>query len=364
MSTETETTEATQKTLRKLKITDLDRTLKTRSEVRESVAEEYAKLIKKKVKLPLPVVFEHDGTFYLSSGFHRIRAAEILELDEIECEVRTGDRLQAISFGCLANKKQLGERLTMADKKAAVALVLSIDGSLSDETIAKKCDVSDTTVWRLRQELSASSQKTLRTGIDGKTYQLPSPRPTTVLTPLPPSGDTQDAPQEENEVTDAPSATLAARTVERIADTMSVIAVEQPKVATTAEAPRPTKSREVLFDEADKALGVVLRTLDNLRDAKAIDYNRNKLLRFLVETTDSFLKGQNVNDGNQVIEECEIALVELVTGLDKMKQFDRDGGVQGVKHACDLGKVLRGAKGQLQAKPAVVEEQRQEDEEP
>lgn len=145
-------------------------------------------------QLPPLVVF-HDGTnYWLADGFHRYHALHKTGHQEVECDVRSGPRLEAIKFALGANC-QHGLRRTIADKRRAVEIALKEFPKLSSREIARICAVGDQMVNQLRDSRSskkpggaqlatdASSlpqppENGSRVGADGKTRRLPAkPKP-------------------------------------------------------------------------------------------------------------------------------------------------------------------------------------------
>jgi hypothetical protein len=122
----------------------------------EDLVAEYADDMRRRDKLPPPVVFQDIGNiFWLSDGFHRHRAVVALEWKTIECEVRQGGLRDAILCSCGANSVH-GMRRTNEDKRRAVGKLLADGewGKWSDREIARRCHVNHELVGELRQELA------------------------------------------------------------------------------------------------------------------------------------------------------------------------------------------------------------------
>lgn len=107
------------------------------------------------------VVAYYDGSAYwLGDGFHRVQAyrdAFPAENDGIPCEVRSGTRRDAILHAAGANADH-GLRRTQADKRRAVETLLRDEewAAWSDNEIARRCNVSPSTVGTVRKSLSLS----------------------------------------------------------------------------------------------------------------------------------------------------------------------------------------------------------------
>lgn len=108
---------------------------------------------------PPPVVFYDGSTYWLGDGFHRVAAfreafngASGLS---VPCEVRAGDRRDAILYAAGANASH-GLRRSNADKKRAVETMLRDEEWMgwSDNEIARRCNVSHPFVGGIRKSLS------------------------------------------------------------------------------------------------------------------------------------------------------------------------------------------------------------------
>lgn len=338
--------------IQRVKLTEFKFAAQTRAALSPETLQQYIDIIEGGEDLEPAVAFKVGKDLILSAGHHRREAYERAGKSDMPCEIRVGSLWDAVEFSLLSNRQFNGARLTRADRQEAIKMALIHGHNKSNRFLASLCGSSDKTVAERRSEMEATCEiphVVERVGLDGKSYELAkeesraeesSLSTTTASTICEPK-----AAQEEKQAESGSSATLTVQAT----DTMSVTpAAEQP------ETQKPRKSREVLELEAEKALGAFARAIDNLKAEKEIDYGRHKSFRFLIETVESFLEESIVTDGNQVIEQCELALVSLATGLDKMKQFDRAGGVKGMEHAFELGQVLRGAKGRL-SRPAATE---------
>jgi hypothetical protein len=133
-----------------------DPEVRSRAEMDEAVVQEYAEAMRAGAAFP-PVVVFHDGErHYLSDGFFRVAAAREAGLDEIEADVRTGKRRDAILHAVGANATH-GLRRTNADKRRAVRMLLEDKEwkGWSDRKIAGMCAVSPNFVGEVRRSLSS-----------------------------------------------------------------------------------------------------------------------------------------------------------------------------------------------------------------
>jgi ParB-like chromosome segregation protein Spo0J len=118
---------------------------------------EYAEMFKKGKKLPPVVVFGKGGTYYLADGFHRVEAAKNAGKQEIDADIRRGERKDALKFALSANTEH-GVRRTNADKRNAVRMALAEFPDYSNNRIGDElCRVSDDLVAGVRREVQAEA---------------------------------------------------------------------------------------------------------------------------------------------------------------------------------------------------------------
>jgi hypothetical protein len=125
-----------------------------------------------------PVVAYYDGsTYWTGDGFHRLAAFREAFPDaggrKVPCDVRAGDRRDAILYAAGANANH-GLRRTNADKRRSVETLLRDPewAQWSNSEIARRCFVDEKTVRNVRAELEATSENpksTERKGADGRT---------------------------------------------------------------------------------------------------------------------------------------------------------------------------------------------------
>ncbi len=133
------------------------------------------------------IVFSINGEapFFLSDGWHRLKANKLLSFKEIDAEICEGGEFEAFKASLGANDDH-GLPRTNADKNNAVTLAFGDERlkDLSDNFIAEICKVSQPFVSKLRTQLITvinsakngeskpdSAKKTAKTGKDGKSYQ-------------------------------------------------------------------------------------------------------------------------------------------------------------------------------------------------
>jgi transposase len=155
----------------KVKLSDIRRDGGTqpRAAINYDLIEEYKEAYQMGSALPPPVVFFDGEAYWLADGFHRHSAYYVTGLDEMECDVRQGTRLDAVWYSCSANQSH-GLRRSNSDKRRAVMAALEHPKSktLSDSAIAEHCGVSHTTVANTRKEVQPETKSEPRTGRDGR----------------------------------------------------------------------------------------------------------------------------------------------------------------------------------------------------
>lgn len=133
----------------------------------ESVVADYAEALRSGAELPPITLFFDGAAHWLADGFHRFHAHRQIGADEIEANVRTGTRRDAILHSVGANDTH-GLRRSNDDKRKAV-LTLLRDAEWqrwSDREIARCCAVDHKTVAKVRSDVTAEirSEKPIVTG--------------------------------------------------------------------------------------------------------------------------------------------------------------------------------------------------------
>ena len=159
----------------------LDAKAQPRTELNSEIIQEYAQTWKDgSTRFPPIVVycnevnFELADNYWLADGWHRVNAAKVAGVKEIEADVRTGTLRDAILFSVSANAKH-GMRRTNADKRRAVMTILQDKewSNKSDREIAKTCSVDHVTVSTLRSSLSGEFHQIERlVERNGTTYTM------------------------------------------------------------------------------------------------------------------------------------------------------------------------------------------------
>ncbi len=119
------------------------------------------------------VVVRLDGRYVLVDGFHRLAAAQDLELESVEVRIldspEDGD-LRGLAFDLNVRH---GRPLSLADRRTEAGRVLRMRPELSDREIGRRCGLTQPTVARVREHLEASAQiehTETRVGRGGYTY--------------------------------------------------------------------------------------------------------------------------------------------------------------------------------------------------
>ena len=165
---------------KKIKLSEIvtDAGTQVRAGLNEATVADYAEALADGAKFPPAIVF-HDGSRYIAAdGFHRIHAAVRNGATQIECDVRKGNKSDALKFALGCNVHH-GLRRTNADKRHAVELAVKEFGKFSDSTLAEICAVNRELVAEVRKiNLLDSSRLTpppTRIGLDGRERRLPPP---------------------------------------------------------------------------------------------------------------------------------------------------------------------------------------------
>ena len=151
----------------------IDEATYPRTKLNDDAVEEYGRIMKAGSKLPPIIVFQQGRSYFLADGLHRLDGAKSFGAKEIEADVRTGSRRDAVKFAVGANDKH-GVRRTNADKRRAVEIVLDDEEwrTWADNRIAKLCNVSWDLVKKIRksylQESEDSGERLVKRG--GKEY--------------------------------------------------------------------------------------------------------------------------------------------------------------------------------------------------
>lgn len=120
----------------------------------------------------LPPIIVNRSTMRVIDGMHRLRAAKIRGQDKIEVQLFEGDERDAFVLAVEANIKH-GLPLSLADRTAAAARIVSSHPQWSDRTIASSTGLAARTVGAIRRRSTAENpQSNTRVGRDGRIRPL------------------------------------------------------------------------------------------------------------------------------------------------------------------------------------------------
>lgn len=169
----------------------LDEELQPRASIDRTVLENYVQLLVDGVRFPPVVAFNDGSVTWLSDGFHRWHSRRVLDLDDIEVDVRDGTRRDALLFSLSANAKHGLQRGSTDYSRAyeiacrnglvdptnieAVAALLQCSGSwatkLTESARAAAKAARDAEIIRLDSEGKGSRAIARETGIPETTVR-------------------------------------------------------------------------------------------------------------------------------------------------------------------------------------------------
>jgi ParB-like nuclease family protein len=123
---------------------------------------------------PLPPITVHRPTMRVIDGVHRVRAAVLKGVTEIDARLLDCDDNAAFVLSVRANITH-GLPLSSADRAAAATRIVACQPRWSDRAVAAATGLSDKTVSRIRSRSSSDiSQSNTRLGRDGRLRPLDS----------------------------------------------------------------------------------------------------------------------------------------------------------------------------------------------
>ena len=139
-----------------------------RAEISDYIVTEYADALREGARFPPVVVFRANGADLLADGFHRVRAYQRAERDEIEADVYEGGPDEALWFALGANRAH-GQRLSEGDKRRAIEVAYKAWPDVSQRRIAAHVGCAQQYVGRVREQLTTRCQLPDRVvGRDGR----------------------------------------------------------------------------------------------------------------------------------------------------------------------------------------------------
>jgi hypothetical protein len=119
----------------------------------------------------LPPILVHHPTMRVVDGMHRLAAARVNGLAEIEARFVYGEEGSMFCLGVKANVTH-GLPLSLADRRAAAARIIGLRPELSDRSIARMAGLTHTTVTTIRESTAQGSAAPRRVGADGRVRPL------------------------------------------------------------------------------------------------------------------------------------------------------------------------------------------------
>jgi transcriptional regulator with XRE-family HTH domain len=141
-----------------------------RVEIDENLVAEYAEDMQDGDQFP-PITLFNDGVkYWLADGFHRYFATKKVGYLEINAEVESGTKRDAILYSVGVNGNH-GKRRSNEDKRKAVLTLINDNewSQWSSREIARKCNVSIGMVSKYRNNLTDQVDQSQRVGADGRT---------------------------------------------------------------------------------------------------------------------------------------------------------------------------------------------------
>ncbi|MBN1171179.1 MAG: ParB-like nuclease domain-containing protein [Micromonosporaceae bacterium] len=124
-----------------------------------------------KAQVELPPIIVHRQTMRVIDGMHRLRAALLAERETIAVRFFDGSVEDSFIQAVVANSKH-GLPLSLADRKAAAARIVSSHPHCSDRSIAAITGLAPKTVGVIRQLDDAGAATVTRIGRDGRVRSL------------------------------------------------------------------------------------------------------------------------------------------------------------------------------------------------
>lgn len=128
----------------------------------------YAEAAISGARFPPVVVFDDGQNLWLADGFHRVSAYRFLGVVDIEADIRTGTRQDAMVYAAMANVTN-GRPMSQAERREAGERLLKLT-NWSQERIAKELAIDSKTIsnWKLSLEISRDVTVTR----NGTTYEM------------------------------------------------------------------------------------------------------------------------------------------------------------------------------------------------
>jgi hypothetical protein len=180
----------------------LDADTQSRLSIHDETVLDYAELIEvdtTAVEWPFPPVdVFHDGSRYMvADGFHRVLAAAKTKRASIPCIVHKGTATDALFFAMTANDNH-GLRMTRADKRANVELLLDDYPKMTQKLIAETVGVCVRTVKSIVADRKPQKVQVAPSGEEGRT-ELDGTEPTEETSPSEPRSGKELAGEDDGQ---------------------------------------------------------------------------------------------------------------------------------------------------------------------
>lgn len=200
-----------------------------RAMLNQDIIAEYAESMMEDVTFPPIIVFHDSANYWIADGFHRFFAAKRAGATEIECEMHQGTLREAQLFAVGANSVH-GLRRTNEDKRKAVLTLLNdLEwAEWSDREIARRCNVSQVTVGRVKKSVSLEKTEVKYKDKHGNVSKMKLKEPSEVTT-MKPIEQMEDPKMQELEAAHQELAAAhveLAETNEKLMDRVAIAAMD------------------------------------------------------------------------------------------------------------------------------------------
>lgn len=267
-----------------------------------------------------PPILVHRATMTVIDGAHRVRAAMLLGLTEIEASFYDGAEKDGFVLAVTLNAAH-GLPLTLADRRAAAGRIMQSHAQWSDRRIARITGLSGATVGAVRKRSTAQNgQSNTRVGRDGRARPVHAASGRARASEL---------------ITERPD--LSLRQIARMAEVAPSTVLDVRKRLKAGEDPLPPRQRDAEATRASaapppiRAIDAVPRSrervgrdsvLQSLRNDPSLRFNEagRGLLRWLAQRPSE--DGELARTAQHVPDHCAATLAELIRGnVERWAQF-------------------------------------------
>jgi ParB-like chromosome segregation protein Spo0J len=116
------------------------------------VVRQYSDDMKRGDIFPPIVVFRDAKNTWVANGFHRVAAATLAGFSELQAEIKSGSKRDALLFAVQADRA-IGLRRTTQDKRRSIELLIAAYPKMSDRKVGEACGVDNKTVAATRARM-------------------------------------------------------------------------------------------------------------------------------------------------------------------------------------------------------------------